>query len=154
MERSNRHEQEAAASHNSNSWAGSGDYGHHYDAGNLRSHLCFGRSANFPLLDSNLRFFGGVWLGLGVAILWLVPSIEKQGVLFRAIWGAIFLGGIGRLLSIVFLGLPPIPFIGFTALEIIGAPLFIYWQYRVAQIYVQSFVMPNQPIHRTGFSRR
>ena len=93
---------------------------------------------SFPLLDSNLRFFGGVWLGLGVAILWLVPSIEKQGVLFRVIWGAIFLGGIGRLLSIVFLGLPPIPFIGFTALEVIGAPLFIYWQYRVAQIYVQS----------------
>jgi uncharacterized protein YjeT (DUF2065 family) len=92
----------------------------------------------FPLLDSNLRFFGGVWLGLGVAILWLVPSIEKQGTLFRVIWGAIFLGGIGRLLSMVFLGLPPIPFIGFTALEIIGAPLFIYWQYRVAQIYVQS----------------
>ena len=93
---------------------------------------------HFPLLDSNLRFFGGVWLGLGVAILWLVPSIEKQGVLFRVIWGAIFLGGIGRLLSIVFLGLPPIPFIGFTALEVIGAPLFIYWQYRVAQIHVQS----------------
>jgi hypothetical protein len=93
---------------------------------------------HFPLLDSNLRFFGGVWLGLGVAILWLVPSIEKQGVLFRVIWGAIFLGGIGRLLSMVFLGLPPIPFIGFTALEVIGAPLFIYWQYRVAQISVQS----------------
>lgn len=88
-----------------------------------------------PLLDSNLRFFGGVWLGLGMAILWLVPSIEKQGILFRAIWGAIFLGGIGRLLSIAFTGLPPIPFVGFTALEIVGAPLFVYWQHRVAQAY-------------------
>lgn len=87
-----------------------------------------------PLLDSNLRFFGGVWLGLGVAILWLVPAIEKQGVLFRFIWGAIFFGGIGRLLSIVFVGPPPIPFIGFTVLEIVGAPLFIYWQHRVAQV--------------------
>jgi uncharacterized protein YjeT (DUF2065 family) len=85
-----------------------------------------------PLLDSNLRFFGGVWLGLGFAILWLVPTIEKQGVLFRVIWGAIFLGGIGRALSIVFVGAPPLPFIGFTVLEIAGAPLFIWWQHRVA----------------------
>jgi Domain of unknown function (DUF4345) len=29
--------------------------------------------APLPVLDSNLRFFAGVWFGLGVAILWLVP---------------------------------------------------------------------------------
>ena len=52
-----------------------------------------------PLLDSNLRFFGGVWLGLGLAMLYLVPSIERQTVLFQALWGAVFLGGIGRALS-------------------------------------------------------
>ena len=86
-----------------------------------------------PVLDSNLRFFGGVWLGLGIAILWLVPRIETETVLFRAIWGAIFLGGVGRLLSILLVGTPPIPFVGFTALELIGAPLFIYWQRRVAE---------------------
>jgi hypothetical protein len=81
-----------------------------------------------PVLDSNLRFFAGVWLSLGIALLWLIPSIERQTTLFRAVWGAVFLGGIGRLLSVTFIGLPPFPFIGFTALEIIGAPLFIYWQ--------------------------
>jgi hypothetical protein len=86
-----------------------------------------------PVLDSNLRFFGGVWLGLGIAILWLVPRIETETVLFRAIWGAIFLGGAGRLLSILLVGTPPIPFVGFTTLELIGAPLFIYWQHRVAE---------------------
>ncbi|MBN8886733.1 MAG: DUF4345 domain-containing protein [Rudaea sp.] len=86
-----------------------------------------------PLLDSNLRFFGGVWCALGIALFWMIPSIERQTVLFRVIWGAVFLGGIGRLLSILFAGLPPLPFIGFTALEIVGAPLFVYWQYRVAK---------------------
>ncbi len=85
------------------------------------------------LLDSELRFFGGVWLSLGVAALWLIPSIEKQTVLFRAIWAAIFLGGAGRLLSMVLVGAPPIPFIGFTILEIAGAPLFVWWQSRVAR---------------------
>jgi uncharacterized protein YjeT (DUF2065 family) len=85
-----------------------------------------------PVLDSNLRFFGGVWLGLGIALFWLLPRIERETVLFRTVWGAIFLGGIGRALSILLIDAPPIPFIGFTALELVGAPLFIYWQHRVA----------------------
>jgi uncharacterized protein YjeT (DUF2065 family) len=83
------------------------------------------------LLDSNLRFFGGVWLGLGLALYWLIPSIDRQTVLFRVLWGMIFLGGVGRLLSMMFLGAPPLPFVGFTALEIIGAPFFIWWQARL-----------------------
>jgi len=53
-----------------------------------------------PVLDSNLRFLGGIWLGIGLVMLWLVPSIERQGTLFRALW--------------------------------VGAPLFIYWQCRLA----------------------
>ena len=88
-------------------------------------------SAGLPanvLLDSNLRFFGGVWLGLGLAMFWLVPKIEKQTILFRAIWGMIFLGGVGRLISMLLQAPPPIPFIGFTILEIAGAPIFVLWQ--------------------------
>jgi hypothetical protein len=45
----------------------------------------------------------------------------------------IFAGGIGRLLSLVLTGMPFPPFIGFTMLEVIGAPLFVWWQARVAQ---------------------
>ncbi|HKX43084.1 MAG TPA: DUF4345 domain-containing protein [Burkholderiaceae bacterium] len=88
-----------------------------------------------PLLDSNLRFFGGVWLGLGVAMLWLVPSIERQTILYRALWGAVFVGGVGRCLSWALTGMPPAPFIGFTVLEIVGAPLFVCWQHRIAQAH-------------------
>ena len=49
-----------------------------------------GLTAN-TLLESNLRFFVGVWLGLGLALCWLIPGIERQTVLFRVIWGMIFL---------------------------------------------------------------
>ena len=91
-------------------------------------------SAGIPenaMLDSNLRFFAGVWLGVGLSLYLLIPSIEEHTLLFRVLWGMIFLGGIGRLASMFFLALPPLPFIGFTALEIIGAPLFIWWQARL-----------------------
>ncbi len=94
-------------------------------------------SAGLPenaLLDSNLRFFGGVWLGLGLALYWLIPTIEKQTVLFRVLWGMIFLGGIGRILSMILLGAPPAPFIAFAALEIVGAPLLIAWQARLSTV--------------------
>ena len=91
-------------------------------------------SAGIPAnatLDSNLRFFGGVWLGLGLSLYFLIANIEKQTLLFRVLWGMIFLGGIGRLASMFFLGLPPLPFVGFTVLEIVGAPFFIWWQARL-----------------------
>ena len=84
------------------------------------------------VLDSNLRFFGGVWLGLGIALYWLIPRIEKETVLFRALWGMIFIGGIGRLLSMRELT-PPWPFIAFTTLEIFVGPILILWQARLAK---------------------
>jgi hypothetical protein len=79
-------------------------------------------------LDSNMRFFGGVWLGLGLSVWWLVPSIASETALFRAVWLMIFLGGVGRLISLLAIGLPMLPFVGFTVLEIVGAPLFVWWQ--------------------------
>jgi hypothetical protein len=84
------------------------------------------------LLDSNLRFFAGLWLGLGVAMYSIIPRVDKQTVLFRALWGMIFVGGIGRLISMLMLGPPPAPFIAFTALEILGAPIMVLWQARLA----------------------
>jgi hypothetical protein len=32
------------------------------------------------------------------------------------------------------IGLPPVPFIGFTILEIVGAPIFVAWQARIAKL--------------------
>jgi len=84
------------------------------------------------LLDSNLRFFGGMWLVAGLVMFWLIPRIERETALFRVLWLMIFAGGIGRLFSVAFVGLPPWPFIGFTVLEIVGAPCFILWQARWA----------------------
>jgi Domain of unknown function (DUF4345) len=85
------------------------------------------------VLDSNLRFFSGVWLGIGIAFYWMIPSIQCQSVLFRALWGMIFLGGIGRLASLLAAGTPPAPFLGVLVLELVGAPFFVLWQRNVAR---------------------
>jgi hypothetical protein len=85
-----------------------------------------------PVLDSNLRFFGGMGVGLGVALLWLIPAIEKHTTLFRVIWLCALAGGIGRIISAVTVGAPPTPILIFTAIEVPGVPLLIYWQTQVA----------------------
>ena len=85
-----------------------------------------------PVLDSNLRFFGGMAVGLGLALLWLTPAIEKHTTLFRVIWLCALAGGIGRLVSALLVGLPPTPILVFTAIEVPGVPALIYWQTRVA----------------------
>lgn len=85
------------------------------------------------LLDTNMRFYSGLWLGLGIAVLATVRTLEKHFAIYCVLWGMIFVGGIGRLLSLLTLGLPPFPIPGFMLLEILGAPIFLYWHYRVIQ---------------------
>ncbi|NJM44340.1 MAG: DUF4345 family protein, partial [Brachymonas sp.] len=46
-------------------------------------------------------------------------------------WSMIFIGGIGRILSLAMVGTPALPFgavvWAVTVLEIVGAPLFVWW---------------------------
>jgi hypothetical protein len=84
------------------------------------------------LLDTNLRFFAGVWLVLGLALLWVLPRIDRETALFRVLWAMVFAGGIGRLVSMLVLAVPPAPFIAFTVLELVGAPLIVWWHSRLA----------------------
>ena len=86
------------------------------------------------ILDSNLRFYAGLSIGLGLIIFWLIPSIEKQKTIFRLISLVILTGGIGRVISMMMIGNPSTPFIIFTLLELLF-PLLIFWQNKIAPSY-------------------
>lgn len=90
-----------------------------------------------PVLDSNLRFFGGMAIGLGLAGIWILPHIEKQTLVFRIFWLCALIGGIGRLISLVLLGPPSILIVSFTILEVLISPALIYWQYRISLGFVE-----------------
>jgi hypothetical protein len=77
------------------------------------------------LLDSNYRFYSGIWLGLGIVMLWIIPSIERQKVPLRIICLLIFLGGIGRVVSILSFAAPPALFVVFTVIELMFPLLII-----------------------------
>jgi hypothetical protein len=84
------------------------------------------------ILDSNLRFFGGLSIGLGLIMFWIIPSIERHKLVFRLIAGMIFLGGLGRVISMLSFGIPSPLFIIFALLELLF-PLLIFLQNRIPQ---------------------
>ncbi len=84
------------------------------------------------ILDSNVRYYCGVWLGLGIVLLLITPSIEKHKTVFRSICLMIFIGAIGRTISMFAVGIPIVPFVIITVIEYL-CPLLILWQNAIAK---------------------
>ncbi|MEM7275072.1 MAG: DUF4345 family protein, partial [Actinomycetota bacterium] len=59
-------------------------------------------------LDSTYRYFGGIYLGVALLGLWTIVQIERRASALVFVTAAIFLGGIGRLISIADHGAPSI----------------------------------------------
>lgn len=83
------------------------------------------------LLDSNLRLLNGFSVATGLAIYYIIPKIDLKTELFRTICGIIFMGAVGRVISIYNLGFPPFPMPFFIVIEIFAPPVLIFWQNKV-----------------------
>ena len=83
------------------------------------------------LLDSNLRFLNGLSVAIGIYPLFIIADITRKTGELRIICFAIFVGAIGRLLSIVSYGLPPFPFNFFVFFEAALPPIFVFWQSKI-----------------------
>lgn len=79
------------------------------------------------MLDSNVRFYSGIWLGIGIVILWMIPRIDREMTTFRVLAIFFFFGGIGRLISILMCGLPSNSYLVFVILELVF-PILTLWQ--------------------------
>ncbi len=90
-----------------------------------------------PNLDSDFRFLAAVFFGIGMIIAWIIPHIEKQTAIFRIVTGAIFLGGIGRLISVFTVGYPTMLTWILIVIELV-APLFMWWQWTIAKTAKQN----------------
>ena len=90
-----------------------------------------GHSLGNTILDSNIRYFSDLLLGVGVVLLW-AALVAKRATALTIISGPIFLGGCGRVVSIVSFGAPGVFFVFFTALEL-AFPLTILWERRLSR---------------------
>ena len=89
-------------------------------------------------LDSEFRFLAAFWLGAGLIIYWIIPRIQKETTVFTVIGSMIFLGGLGRVLSIIEKGWPDQEIRYVMILELVAVPLLIIWQRAVARRYNSS----------------
>lgn len=86
-------------------------------------------------LDNQFRYLAGVYAGAVTGGLWwAIPRIEQRAVPVCIAAGAVFLGGIGRCVSMAAVGSPGDPsMMGGLLLELGVAPLLVLWQRRIAR---------------------
>ncbi len=89
--------------------------------------------ADSPSLDSHVRFLSGVFLAIGLCFYSTVRRIERHRTRFRLAAAAVFLGGLGRLLSLILVGSPEWPHLVGLALELLVVPVLVIWQGAVAR---------------------
>ena len=72
-------------------------------------------------------------LALGLAYATGVPGIERKRVRFLLLGGIVFVGGLGRLWSLLSIGEPSPVMLLALAMELVITPLLILWQLGVAR---------------------
>lgn len=83
-------------------------------------------------LDSHVRYLSGLLLGIGLVFWGTIPGIERRGAIFRVLTGIVFIGGLGRLLGVLIVGVPSTPMAAALGMELVVTPLLCLWQSRVA----------------------
>src|SRR6266850_4846785 len=68
--------------------------------------MSLGQPETAPRLDNLHRFLAGIYLGCGIIAAWAAITIRQQGTLVYLLALAVFLAGIGRLISMAKVGMP------------------------------------------------
>jgi len=83
-------------------------------------------------LESHFRYLSGVLLGIGLAFAVAVPKIERRSELFAVLSAAVVIGGIARLLGLLWHDLPTAPHLFALVMELLVVPVLFAWQRRLA----------------------
>jgi hypothetical protein len=83
-------------------------------------------------LDSHFRYLSGLLLATGIGFATCIPGIERKTARFRLLAFLVFVGGLGRLHSLLSIGVPGSGHVFGLAMELVAVPLLVLWQARVA----------------------
>lgn len=82
------------------------------------------------ILNSEIRFWGAIWFGYGVALWWTSFDLRARADMLRILLGTLFLSGLGRALSTTQFGWASSVLTGAMILEIVGPPVLLVWHAR------------------------
>jgi hypothetical protein len=91
-----------------------------------------------PTSDGEDRFFAGVFLCVGVALLWCGRDVEHRAAYITALAAAVFVGGIGRLIAVIAVGPPNAFYVAMLGIELVVPPLIVLAARRVGRQAVQA----------------
>jgi hypothetical protein len=86
-----------------------------------------------PTMAGEDRFFAGLLLCCGVALLWCARDVQRKTVYINVLAAAFFAGGIGRLLAVLIDGAPHPFYVAMLVLELALPPLMVVMAKRVAE---------------------
>jgi hypothetical protein len=101
-------------------------------AGMLLGPAIVGAGAVSVTADSHFRYLSGLLLGVGFCYWSCLPQIERRGARLSLLTFLVFVGGVGRAMSLVSLGAPSRFHVAALAIELAVAPAVWLWQRRVA----------------------
>jgi len=64
-----------------------------------------GQLENDPTLNFTLRFLGAIWMGFGALLILFITDLEKYKIALLISFVFVIIGGIGRLISVLKLGI-------------------------------------------------
>ncbi len=78
----------------------------------------------YAAIDNTLRFLAGLWILIGAGLVYCLMDFNARGTVLTILLAGFFLGGIGRLLSAVQLGMPE-PMVVPTIVELVFPPVIL-----------------------------
>lgn len=91
-----------------------------------------GGTAVNPTMAGEDRFFAGLFLCSGVALLWCAVDLQHELVYVNLLAAAFFVGGLGRLLAVLLEGAPHPFYVAMLVVELALPPLMVIVAGRVA----------------------
>jgi hypothetical protein len=88
--------------------------------------------------DGEDRFFAGLLLCYGVALVWCSRGVERKGGYVNLLAAVFFVGGVGRLISLVVVGIPHPFFLAMLVIELALPPLMALVAKKVAEPVAQT----------------
>ncbi|MBB4278365.1 DUF4345 domain-containing protein [Rhizobium mongolense] len=80
-----------------------------------------------PVLESQVRFFGMIWIGWGLALWRTSGELRANAGWFRGLLGILFLSGLARAAAALQFGLPGGALNAAIIAELVGVPLLLAW---------------------------
>lgn len=103
-------------------------------------HIAFGPSVipgSIPVnatMDSEDRFYAVMFLAYGAVMLWTLRGLERKLPVVRFLAAVLFVGGLGRIVSLIAVGLPHPFFVAMTIVELALPPVIVSITMRVRPV--------------------